>query len=451
MTPGARAQAAIELLDAIEAARGPADLCAQAYFRARRFIGAKDRAAIAGLAYGVLRRRAQLDWWIARVGGGQGTTRARAIAALLVLQGWSLAQLADGFDGDRFRPAALSMRERTMAEALAGRSIDHPEQPPAVRANAPGWLWPALEARFGAACAAELAAMEEEAPLDLRVNALRATRDEARRALAADGIVAEPTKLSPLGLRLASRQPLSATRAHRDGLVEIQDEGSQLAAALVGARPGMRVCDFCAGAGGKTLALAAAMENTGRLVACDTVARRLDGATGRLRRAGVSNVERRLLATERDPWVKRHKASFDRVLVDAPCTGTGTWRRNPDARWFLAPTDLSELVAKQARILDSASRLVRPGGRLVYVTCSLLPDEDESQVEAFLASHPGFRRVPLRVAWQDAIGGAPPVDGDDLVLSPRGEGTDGFFASVLERAGDDEPAAGPSGAEPAPG
>jgi 16S rRNA (cytosine967-C5)-methyltransferase len=433
VTPGARAQAAIELLETIEAARGPADQNAQHYFRSRRFIGAKDRAAIASLVYAVLRHRAQLDWWIARIAGGVATSRARVIAALTVLQGWSVPQLVDGFDGDRFRPAALSLRERELATALAGRSIEHPEQPPATRANMPAWLWPALQARFGARTAAELGAMAGEAPLDLRANLLKGDREAARRALAAEGIEARPTPLAPHGLRLEGRHPLGATRAYREGLVEIQDEGSQLAAALVDARPGMRVCDFCAGAGGKTLALAAAMDNSGKLVACDTVARRLEGATARLRRAGVSNVERKLLATERDVWVKRHKASFDRVLVDAPCTGTGTWRRNPDARWFLAESDRDELVAKQRRILDSAARLVRPGGRLVYVTCSLLPDEDEAQTRGFLAAHPDFARVSIAEVWRATLGAECPVEGEELVLTPLRHATDGFFVAVFER------------------
>lgn len=434
MTPGARAQAAIELLDAIEAARGPADQCAQHYFRSRRFIGAKDRAAISGLVYGVLRHRAQLDWWHERIAGGRGTARSRVIAALLLLGGWTTATLAAAFDGDRFRPSVLSMREQAYADALDGRSLDHPEQPPHVRANLPEWVYAELRARFGEETPAELAAMQEEAPLDLRVNRLRTDQEAAQRALAAEGIRAEPTELAQSGLRVAGRHPLSASDAYREGLIEIQDEGSQIAAALVDARPGMRVCDFCAGAGGKTLALAAAMENAGRIIACDTVARRLDGATSRLRRAGVSNVERRLLATERDPWVKKHKASFDRVLVDAPCTGTGTWRRNPDARWFLTPTDLDELVAKQRRILDSAARLVRPGGRLVYVTCSLLAREDEEQVRHFLSTHPDFRPLPVSAIWEATIGSACPESTEFLVLTPRRQGTDGFFVAVLERA-----------------
>ncbi|MBM3523257.1 MAG: methyltransferase domain-containing protein [Alphaproteobacteria bacterium] len=434
MTPGARAQAAIELLDTIDTARGPADSCAQHYFRARRFIGAKDRAAIARLVYGVLRHRAQLDWWLSRAGGGEPSPRTRVFVGLAILERWRAADLLDALDGDRFRPAAASPPERALAKALDGRSLDHPDQPPAIRLNVPGWLMPRFTTRFGDAIEAELAAFAGEAPLDLRVNTLKGERSEARARLAAAGIDAEPTALSPWGLRVAARTRLAEVSAYKDGLIEIQDEGSQLAAALVDARPGQRVCDFCAGAGGKTLALAATMGNAGRLIACDTVARRLDGAGPRLKRAGVSNVERRLLSTERDVWVKRHKESFDRVLVDAPCTGSGTWRRNPDARWFLAQADLAELIAKQARIINSAARLVRPGGRLIYVTCSLLCDEDERQVDAFLACTPGFRRLPVAAVWPQVVSTAAcPTSGDDLVLTPRLHGTDGFFVSILER------------------
>lgn len=445
MTPGARAQAAIELLDAIEDSRGPADQCAQFYFRARRFIGSKDRAAIATLVYAVLRHRAQLDWWIERGDGGVGTSRARVLTALAIIQGWELSALTSAFDGDRFRPGDLSMRERALATALVGRSLDHPDQPESVRANVPSWLYPSLRARFGTTAGEELGVLGREASLDLRVNLLKSDRDTARRLLAQEGIETAPTPHSPTGLRVQGRHPLTATRVFQDGLIEIQDEGSQLAAALVDAKPGMRVCDFCAGAGGKTLALAATMHNAGKIVACDTVARRLDGATRRLRRAGVSNVERKLLATERDIWVKRHKASFDRVLVDAPCTGTGTWRRNPDARWFLTTTDRDELTAKQARILDSAARLVKPGGRLVYATCSLLREEDEDQVRAFLKSHPGFALLPVGPIWREILGKPCPVEGNELILTPHRHGTDGFFVAILERRSMDEdtPAADP--------
>ena len=236
--------------------------------------------------------------------------------------------------------------------------------------------------------------------------------------------------MSPWGLRIEGRRPVTSGPAFQSGLVEIQDEGSQLVAALVDARPGMRVCDYCAGAAGKTLALAAAMGNRGQVVACDVSAARLDNAVRRLRRAGAHNVERHKLAPG-DKWAKRHAGVFDRVLVDAPCTGAGTWRRNPDARLRLKETDLAELLPKQAAILNDAARLVRIGGRLVYATCSLLPVENEAQVSQFLAAHSGFGVVSLERAW--LLAGPPPCAGDFLFLTPARHATDGFFAAVLER------------------
>jgi 16S rRNA (cytosine967-C5)-methyltransferase len=275
-----------------------------------------------------------------------------------------------------------------------------------------------------------MAAMDLPASLDMRVNLLKATVAEAQAALVGEGIAAVPTALSPWGLRVEGRRPVSTGKAFQAGLVEIQDEGSQLVAALVGAAPEMRVVDWCAGAGGKTLALAMTMANRGHIVACDVSAPRLEGAVRRLRRAGVHNVERHLVEPG-DKWAKRRAGTFDRVLVDAPCTGTGTWRRNPDARLRLTANDLAELVAKQAAILDGASRLVRKGGRLVYATCSVLSDENEAQVQGFLSAHPDFSVVPLARAW--TLAGELPGAGPYLSLTPRSHGTDGFFAAVLER------------------
>jgi 16S rRNA (cytosine967-C5)-methyltransferase len=306
--------------------------------------------------------------------------------------------------------------------------------PAPVRFELPDWLYPRMLERFGDRLAVEMAALSEPAPLDLRVNILKGTRDEARAALAAEGWDARPTALSPWGLRIDGRRPVTSGPAFQSGLVEIQDEGSQLIAALTGAKPGMRVVDWCAGAGGKTLALAAMMANRGQIVACDVSASRLDGAVRRLRRAGVNNVERHLVETG-DKWAKRREGAFDRVLIDAPCTGTGTWRRNPDARHRLTERDLLELTRKQSSIMDTASALVRPGGRLIYATCSLLREENEGQVSGFLLRHPDFALVPLDRSWP--FEGPPPEGerpGDLLSLTPARHGTDGFFAAVLERA-----------------
>jgi 16S rRNA (cytosine967-C5)-methyltransferase len=435
LTPGAQVAAAIEILSAIDGGERPADDAAADYFRRRRYIGAKDRAEIANHLYAVLRHRAALDWWIDRIGRGAVpvAARSRMLAHLALIARWPPERIARCCDGDRFRPAPLSSAEERLVERLAGHTLHHPEMPRAVGNGVPEWLLPHLERALGGDLERELFALNGPAPVDLRVNPLKGDRAEARRKLVAEGVAAEPTPFSPLGLRLARRAPLSALAAFKEGLVEVQDEGSQVAALLADTRPGMRVVDFCAGAGGKSLALAAVMRNHGKLVACDVSARRLERAGMRLRRAGVTNVERRVIAGERDKWVKRHQESFDRVFVDVPCLGTGTWRRNPDAKWHIGPADLAELVARQRDILNSAARLVRPGGRLVYATCSLLREEDEDQAEAFLAARPDFALMPAAQAWRETIGGTMPGDGPYLRLSPARHGTDGFFVAIFAR------------------
>jgi len=487
MTPGARLQAAIELLHAIHAGTSPADRATAAFFRNRRYIGAKDRREVLDRAYAVLRRRAALDWWIWKSGQApRDRDRARLIASLALLDGWTADRIAGSFDGVDYHPPRLDEAERRLTKAVAGKAIENGEQPADVRGEYPDWIAPLLRKRFGDRMDAEMRTAINAASTDLRVNSLKATRDEAIAALKAEGIVAAPTALSPVGLRVHGRPPLATLQCFKDGLIEVQDEGSQLVALLTDARPGMRVADFCAGAGGKTLAIAAQMKNKGKIVACDVLEGRIDRAAVRFNRAGVHNVERKALSSERDQWVKRHAGTFDRVLVDAPCTGTGTWRRNPDAKWKLAPEDLAELAEIQRNILDSAWRLVKPGGRLIYATCSLLAEENEAQIEAFLAAHADFKLVPIGDVWREVIGAdtlssvIPPspvipaersesrdpchppaglshpmgpgsrrlpaavrddsegsgedrADGRTLSLTPAQHGTDGFFAAVLER------------------
>ena len=376
----------------------------------------------------MLRLWRRLGWWLARA-GGHPTPRLLAAASLL-FESWDLGGLHKIFSGGQYAPASLLEVESAVLRQLDRHTLEHPEMPLAVRLEVPDWILPALEARFGPALYAEMRAALDPAPLDLRVNLLKTTRDAAAAALAAEGLAAAATPLSPWGLRIDGRRAVTAGPAFQSGLVEIQDEGSQLLAALVGAAPEMRVADYCAGAGGKTLALAMTMQNRGHLVACDVSAPRLEGAVRRLRRAGVHNAERHLLAAG-DKWAKRRAGTFDRVLVDAPCTGTGTWRRNPDARMRLTTRTLDELLPKQAGILDAASRLVRPGGRLIFATCSLLDDENERQVESFLQRSLDFRLIPLEQAWAH---GPPPNPGPFLSLTPLRHRTDGFFGAVLERA-----------------
>jgi 16S rRNA (cytosine967-C5)-methyltransferase len=435
LTPGARIAAAIDILETLAAGSRPADDVAAAYFRTHRYIGSKDRAQVSRHVYAVLRHRAALDWWVERAGRNNiaVSPRSRMMAALLVAEGEAAGEIAGSFDGGRFRPAALSPVEDRLVKALAGRSLRHPAMPRAVANDVPDWLESYLSDVYGDTLETEMEALNAPAPVDLRVNLLKTDRDGARKALAAEHIRAEPTPWSPAGLRLAERAPLSSLAAFKAGLIEVQDEGSQLASLLLGAKPGMRVVDFCAGAGGKTLALAAAMQNRGKLVACDTAEWRLDRSGQRLRRAGVSNVERRALSSERDPWVKRHAKSFDRVLVDAPCLGIGSWRRNPDAKWRATPQDLAELQIRQHAILASAARLVKPGGRLAYVTCSLLREENEAQAERFLSEADDFTLLPAARAWEEALGAPCPAGGDFLRLTPAQHGTDGFFVALFDR------------------
>jgi len=434
MTPGAQVAAAMQLLDDIEQRRAPADDVVGNYFRRHRFAGSSDRGAISAHIYAVLRHRAALDWWLAKAGPDLPKDgRHRTLAALVLAESWTPGDIDKACDGDRFRPAPLTEGERKLLDALEGEALERPTMPASVRGNFPDWLHPYLERAFGGKLHDEMAALNTEAPLDLRTNRLKADREAAHLALKYADIKASPTRWSPLGLRVHERIPLATLDAFREGLIEVQDEGSQVAALLADARPGMRVVDFCAGAGGKTLALAAQMENRGHLIACDISATRLERATQRLRRAGASIVQRRAITSHRDKWVKRHAATFDRVFVDAPCTGIGTWRRNPDAKWRLRPEDVAELAALQADILDSAQRLVKPGGRLIYATCSLLREENEAQVEHFLETHAEFSVVPIAEVWAAAIGGVCPAEADTLRLTPARHHTDGFFVAVMGR------------------
>ena len=430
MTPSARLLAAIDLLEEIDSAgRKPADAVANNFFRTRRFIGSGDRRAVSDRVWAILRARRRLQWWLARAGAHPAPRLL--LAASLLLEGWTMQGVLESFSGGQFAPPPLGTEEKSVLRPLEGRTLDHASMDEATRLEIPDWILPHLQTRFGDHLATEMAAMAEPAPLDLRVNALKSTLDAAQAALLAEGIEAAPTPLSPWGLRVAHRRAVTSGPAFQTGAIEIQDEGSQLVAHLVGAAPGMRVADWCAGAGGKTLAIAATMENRGHIVACDVSEVRLEGAVKRLRRAGVHNVERHL-TTEGDKWIKRRAQSFDRVLVDAPCTGTGTWRRNPDGRLRLTELDYIELVPKQARILDAAARLVRPGGRLIYATCSLLQGENEDQIDAFLARQPGWTVRPISEVW--TLPAPLPCPDPYLVLTPLQHGTDGFFAAVLDRA-----------------
>jgi 16S rRNA (cytosine967-C5)-methyltransferase len=424
MTPAGQLAAAIDLLAEIEADARPADAVANSFFRNRRFIGAGDRREVSTLVWGVLRARRHLGWWLEKFGAD--ITPRLLLAVQAIFSGMTPHKISLAFTAGRYGPPPLTPSETVILEKFAGHTLEHPNMPDAVKYEVPDWILLRLQQQFGDALAAEMQSLAETAPLDLRVNILKSTREDAIASLRAEHIEARPTPYSPWGLRLAARQSVTASKTFQSGSVEIQDEGSQLVALLVDAKPGMRVADYCAGAGGKTLAIAMTMENKGHIVACDVSAPRLEGAIKRLRRAGVHNAERHLLEPG-DKWLKRQEKKYDRVLVDAPCTGTGTWRRNPDARLRLKENDLAEIMPKQAMILDQAQRLVKPGGRLIYATCSLLDEENEAQVEAFLTRYPSFARIPLGKPVPESLHGLA------LRLTPRANGTDGFFGAILER------------------
>jgi 16S rRNA (cytosine967-C5)-methyltransferase len=431
MTPAARLSAAIELIDTIESQRVPAAQALKEWGSSHRFAGSGDRAAIAGLVWDVLRRRASSAWIME-----SDTARARVLGMLKVERGMDTDAIAALCDGGRFAPEPLTEAERS---ALSSRTTE--DAPPPIAGDYPEWLDPYLAQTFGDDRAAEAAAMASRAPLDLRVNTLKAKREKVLRSLA--HLNAKETPWSPLGLRIAlgadARNPgIHAEEDFIKGAVEVQDEGSQLAALFSAAKPGEQVIDLCAGAGGKTLALAAMMGGKGRLIATDRDKRQLAPIHERLSRAGVHNAEVRAPKGEAEPLADI-KASADLVVIDAPCSGTGTWRRNPDAKWRMRPGALEIRLKDQIDVLDRASAMVKPGGRIAYITCSVLPPENSDQVRAFVARHPEFSGVPpeetASVLWDkaEAFAEAALRTEEGWLMTPRRTGTDGFFVSILRR------------------
>ncbi len=393
----------------------PADGVLSNHFRVDR-TGGRERAFIAETAYAVLRRKRLLE----RIVSDGGTPRRLVLAALVRLQGVSQRQLAE----------AVTAREMDWLAGIKAQA--EPVLSLAEQADLPDWLAERLLTRMSEAELLALArGLNQPAPLDLRVNPMKVSRDEALAKLVADGIEVEPCPFAPLGIRAKGRPALSRHPLFLDGGIEVQDEGSQLLGHLLAPKRGEMVVDFCAGAGGKTLLLGAMMRSTGRLYAFDVSEKRLAKMKPRIARSGLSNVHPVCIAGENDIRVKRLAGKIDRVLVDAPCSGLGTLRRNPDLKWRQTPASVEELTRKQADILAAAARLVKPGGRLVYATCAILPEENEAIVDAFAAAHADFTRVP--VAELLAQQGIALDTGTDLRLLPHLHGTDGFYAAVLER------------------
>ena len=432
MTPAARISAAIEVLTDIEARRRPANDALKDWGLAHRFAGSSDRAAIAGLVYDALRRRASSTYVM-----GEATPRANMLGMLRLERDLDVERIAALFSGARFAPEPMSDAER---ERVAAASLE--DAPPHIAGDYPEWLDGSFAAVFGEARAEEGAALAARAPLDLRVNSLKAEREKILADLAE--YAPESTTFSPFGLRIlvvsdAKSPAIQSEPAFIKGGIEIQDEGSQLAALFSGAKPGEQVVDLCAGGGGKTLALAAMMENKGQIFATDTDKRRLSPIHARLERAGVRNVQVRTPRGAAE-ILEDIKGSIDLVVIDAPCTGTGSWRRNPDAKWRMRPGALDIRQRDQAGALDRAVPLLKSGGRIAYITCSVLDEENGAQIRAFLTRHPEFSvEKPDQVAAALGERGylfakAALLSENGLLMTPRRTGTDGFFVSILRRA-----------------
>ena len=438
MRPAGRLQAAVEVLADILEHHQPAATALSDWGKRHRFAGSGDRAAIGTVVYDALRRRLSLAAQI-----GSDTPRALALAAAPRALGLSSEDVVKLADGSPHAPSPLTVDEQqSLASGFPGDAPAH------VAADVPEWLMPSFERAFGDRAVAEGQAMTQRAPVDLRANALKATRDKVLSALSRYG--ARATDLSPCGVRLpppegAARAPhVEAEAAHGKGWFEVQDEGSQIAALLAGARPRRQVLDLCAGAGGKTLAMAGVMENSGQIYAYDRDKVQLRPIFARLKRAGVRNAQ--VLDGGDQAALLALGPRFDVVLVDAPCSGSGTWRRKPDAKWRLRPDAFLKRREEQRDVLALASGLVKPGGRLCYVTCSVLPEENVDQAAWFKETYPQFAPLAYGEVWQEAIGSVPPSSadglGETLLLTPGSHGTDGFFVAVFANRAGDAPAAG---------
>jgi 16S rRNA (cytosine967-C5)-methyltransferase len=427
MRLGGRLAAAIEVLDDIDRRHRPAADALKDWGLSHRFAGAGDRAAIGNIVYDALRRKRSAGWLV-----GDETSRALGFGALLLEWDQSAEALNQTLDGDKFAPEPLSAAELA---TIANNKLDN--APDAVRADCPDWCAPLLERAFGQEWVAEGAALAARPPLDIRANTLKA--DRARVIAELEGTQAAPTALAPHGVRIppidgSGRHPnVQAEPAFQKGWFEIQDEGSQLAAELAGALPGMQVLDYCAGAGGKTLALSAAMENRGQIFAHDSEKSRLAPMFDRLRRSDNRNVQ----VVSKPSELLGLSGHMDLVLIDAPCTGSGTWRRRPDAKWRLTQRQLDVRKAEQSAILDTASAYVKPGGLVVYITCSVFDEENADQVAAFVERNERFTTVDHQALWSQHFPGrsdAVRIGTQGLSLTPARSGTDGFYFAAMRRA-----------------
>lgn len=428
MIISARMLAVLDLLERTQKSPIPMDLTIGDYMRNRRYIGSKDRTDIVERMYAIVRHHARLHWALEQAGVATPTARLKLLAHLLLVEGKEDPTVY--FDGTKYAPAEVTQDEIDVLHRLP-KNFD--AAPADVRFECPPNYSASLHAYFGDDFDVEMEALCHGATLDLRINNVAGDREKMKESLEKDKVPTDETPYSPWGLRAQGKAFLGETKAFRSGHIEIQDEGSQLIALACDAQPGMQVLDYCAGGGGKTLALASAMRVKGRIVAMDLEESRLAKAKTRFKRARVSDIiETRPLSEEKSrKWLRRQKQSFDVVLVDVPCSGTGTWRRNPDTRWRNYGPAVEEIIPVQADILERVANAVKGGGRLVYATCSLLPEENEHQVEKFLANHPEYELADLADVWPE--GCKPPCEGKYMRLTPKRHSTDGFFAAVMIR------------------
>lgn len=425
MTPAARVAATLEILDEIARADAPADAIIANWTRTHRFAGSKDKRAIRELVYRDLREGARLRWLCGALDADPAAPRTRTIIAS-ELEGAGTA--AARFNGANYAPTELTGDEKSVVERLHETETGNP--PDWVKCGCPEDLYGVLAAQWPQDVIEEAQALNDRAPVDFRVNTMRLNVEAARAALAEAGYEAIPTAFSPFGLRGSAHTNFGALEPFRKGLVDPQDESSQLVSMLVDARPGMQVIDLCAGAGGKSLTLSAMMENTGEIVACDSSAARLARMEPRSKRLGATNI--RTLTVEDGVVPDGMAESADRVLVDAPCTGSGTWRRSPELRWRTAPDDIAAYAETQTALLATAAQMVKPGGRLIYAVCSVFNAEGRDVAHAFEIAHAGFSRVPIAEILGPTLGGRLKAK-DDLVLTPHRHRTDGMYAAVFAR------------------
>ncbi len=426
-----RIRSAMDIIELMAEQHLPASIALSQWARGNRYAGSTDRAVIGHLVFDVMRQYSSLAALM-----DSNAPRALVLSCLSEAWGMKTDEIAELCDGSQFAPEALTEEERAFLDKGLPKDL-----PDCVRGDYPAWLEESFAALFGNKAVEEGQAMSQRAPVDLRVNLLKGNKEKVKRALEKFGVTETP--LSPVGLRVAppekdKKSPkVEADRSHGKGQFEIQDEGSQIVSYMAGAKPGSQVLDLCAGAGGKTLALAAMMENKGQVYAYDKDASRLRPIFERVRRANVRNIQV-LEAGDEEQLRAQYAGRMDVVLVDAPCSGTGTWRRKPDAKWRLTPEALEQRQQQQRDVLALAKVMPKAGGKMIYVTCSILPQENDDQIDAFLAENPEFSVIDWQQQWQDTLGTEMPESAANnrhgLTLTPRKHGTDGFYICVMQRA-----------------